>query len=637
MTIKNICRILVVFYIVCSSSAKASDGDLKWSYLTNSNIVSSAAIDEDGTIYIGSYDNNLYAINPDGSLKWSFSALSGVSSAPIIGEDGTIYFGSLDSNIYSLNNDGTLNWSYTTSGSINSWGSIDSDQTIYMGSDDGSVYALNSDGTLKWSYATGGFVRSSPTVSSSGDVYFGSYDNKFYALNTDGSFKWSYNLGSNIPGSPAIGDDGTIYIGSYDDKLFALHPDGTLNWAFSTEGAVRSSPAIANDGTIYFGSFDKKLYAVTPEGNLKWSFETGGEITSSPAITSDGVVYIGSADNKLYAVNDDGTLKWSYSTEGTVDSSAAVGADGTIYFGSFDGYIYAIEGSYALMDSVWPRFGQNSRGTSLTGDNDALSSQIQFSTAQYTVSETGGAVDVTITRTNGSDGEVTVDLTSADSTAMSASDYQAQDSTITFADGDSSITVSIVILDDISLEGEEEFNITLSELNGSATFGTPITATITIDDIEDASPGKLDLDNLTYSIDEDAGSLIVTVNRTEGAFGAASVDYSLSSVSATVDSDYSNAQGTLDFSDGESTQTFSISIIEDSSAEDTETFTIGLSNPVGASLGTDIFAEVSIIDNDEISSTCEKCKKSGGSITYSILLLLCGLVVFKGFVKNKTT
>ncbi len=55
----------------------------------------SPAIGADGTIYIGSNDHNLYAVNPDGTKKWSFKAKNGMSM-PSIGTDGTLYVGSLD-------------------------------------------------------------------------------------------------------------------------------------------------------------------------------------------------------------------------------------------------------------------------------------------------------------------------------------------------------------------------------------------------------------------------------------------------------------------------------------------------------------------------------------------------------------
>ena len=47
-----------------------ADGTLKWSYSTGGLVQSSPAVGSDGTVYVGSFDNNLYAINPDGTLKW---------------------------------------------------------------------------------------------------------------------------------------------------------------------------------------------------------------------------------------------------------------------------------------------------------------------------------------------------------------------------------------------------------------------------------------------------------------------------------------------------------------------------------------------------------------------------------------
>ena len=62
---------------------------------------SSPAVGADGTIYVGSDDDNLYALNPNGTLKWKFSTGNwGVS--PAVGTDGTLYFGSLDYNLYAV-------------------------------------------------------------------------------------------------------------------------------------------------------------------------------------------------------------------------------------------------------------------------------------------------------------------------------------------------------------------------------------------------------------------------------------------------------------------------------------------------------------------------------------------------------
>ena len=87
----------------------------------------------DGTIYIGSDDNNLYfyAITPStGGVKWAFRTSSWVDSSPAIGQDGTVYVGNDDGNMYAINSDGSQKWMYTTSNSIYSAPAIVSDGTI---------------------------------------------------------------------------------------------------------------------------------------------------------------------------------------------------------------------------------------------------------------------------------------------------------------------------------------------------------------------------------------------------------------------------------------------------------------------------------------------------------------------------
>ena len=80
-----------------------SIGSKQWAFNTLGDVDTTPAIGSDGTIYIGSNDNNLYAINPDGSKKWTFKTGSYVDSSPAIGSDGTIYFGSWDENLYAIN------------------------------------------------------------------------------------------------------------------------------------------------------------------------------------------------------------------------------------------------------------------------------------------------------------------------------------------------------------------------------------------------------------------------------------------------------------------------------------------------------------------------------------------------------
>ena len=350
--------------IKLASSTGDTPGSKKWEFVTGGFVDSSPAIGSDGTIYVGSHDYKLYAINPNGTKKWDYETELYIVSSPAIGIDGTIYVGSHDHKLYAINPNGTKKWDYETEGYVYSSPAIGSDGTIYAGSFDNKLYAINPNGTKKWDYETGDNIQSNPAIGSDGTIYVGSWDNKLYAINPDGTKKWDYETGDNIQSNPAIGSDGTIYIGSNDYKLWAINPNGTKNWDYETGGNFYSGPAIGADGTIYIGSNDDNLYAINPNGTKKWHYETGGNIHPSPAIGSDGTIYVGSHDHKLYAINPNGTKKWEYTTLDIVRSSPAIGLDGTIYVGSRDGKLYAINGnSGGLADTPWPMFHQNVRHT----------------------------------------------------------------------------------------------------------------------------------------------------------------------------------------------------------------------------------------------------------------------------------
>lgn len=344
----------------------AQPGTKKWEFKTDwGGVDSSPAIGLDGTIYVGSRDEYLYAINPDGTKKWEFKTGNTIYSSPAIGSNGIIYVGCLDSNLYAINTDGSMKWLFNTGGWIRSSPSIDNDGNIYVGCDDSNLYAINKYGGLKWKFETDDQIESSPAIGNEGTIYIGSDDCNLYAINPDGSLQWKLESGDAIRSSPAIGSDGTVYVGS--DNLYAINPDGSLKWKFDTGEWVGSSPAIGADGTIYIGSDErKKLYAINQDGTLKWQFNIGSYTYScSPLIGSDGTIYIGSSTYNLYAIHSDGSKKWLFDIEqGNYSCSCAISTDGIIYVGSDYGSLFALYGECrGLADSPWPMFKHDSRHT----------------------------------------------------------------------------------------------------------------------------------------------------------------------------------------------------------------------------------------------------------------------------------
>jgi len=65
-------------------------------------VESSPIVDLDRTIYIGSWDGRVYAINPDGTQKWFFTTGDQVPSSPALGQAGFIHIGSNDTNFYTI-------------------------------------------------------------------------------------------------------------------------------------------------------------------------------------------------------------------------------------------------------------------------------------------------------------------------------------------------------------------------------------------------------------------------------------------------------------------------------------------------------------------------------------------------------
>ncbi len=320
-----------------------------WEFETSIAVQSSPAIGSDGTIYVGSFDNKFYAINPDGSRKWEFAAENAVFSSPAIAPDGTVYVGSYDNKLYALNPDGSEKWSFVTGSTVLSSPTISADGTIYIGSDDTKLYAINPDGSEKWEFATGGGIQSSPAIGSDGTIYVGSADNYLYAIDANGIQKWSFSTGGPITSSPSIASDGIIYVGAYDG-LYAITPDGCSKWWFATYSNIQSSPAISSNGTVYIGSQDGAFYAINLDGTMKWKYTFDGGVYSSAAIDSSGVIYVGSDDCRLYAMNPDGSKKWEFVAGDSIESSPTIGSDGVIYVGCIDGKVYAIGGTTVTVD-----------------------------------------------------------------------------------------------------------------------------------------------------------------------------------------------------------------------------------------------------------------------------------------------
>ena len=183
---------------------------------------SSPVIGPDSTLYVGSRDNNLYAINGKSAGKlWQFETGGEVWCSPTIGFGGTAYIGSVDKKLYALNGKtGGKLWEFETKGSVSSsrhW----ADGTLYVGSDDNKLYAIDSkSGVMLWEFETKPVFL--PAIGLDGRFTSGHLTKTLCLKWQDRGKLWEFETGGLVT-PPAIGTGGTVYVGSYDNKLYAIN------------------------------------------------------------------------------------------------------------------------------------------------------------------------------------------------------------------------------------------------------------------------------------------------------------------------------------------------------------------------------------------------------------------------------
>lgn len=332
----------------------ADEGDTAeptWQFGTDGRIRSSPTV-VDGTVYAGSNDGHLYAIDADeGEQRWSVEIGEAVRSSPNV-VDGTVHVGSDDGRLYAIDaDDGEQLWSAGTRAPVESSPTV-VDGVAYVGSDDSRVYAFDDEGERLWRFdaRTQGFagpivnsapVRGAPVVVD--DVIHAFAPGAGYGIEVGtGEEQWAHQFDEDELRSSPTRRGSTVYVGS-GNALYALNANrGGARWSFTTQGLVESSPTVADD-RLYVGSNEGRLFAFNATtGSLRWRFEAGEPVRSSPTVV-DGTVYVGTDEGVLYGIDADDGEETVRFEPGTAIVSSPVVVDGRLYVGCDDTNVYAID------------------------------------------------------------------------------------------------------------------------------------------------------------------------------------------------------------------------------------------------------------------------------------------------------
>jgi hypothetical protein len=229
------------------------------------------------------------------------------------------------------------------------------------------------------------------------------------------------------------------------------------------------------------------------------------------------------------------------------------------------------------------------QGTITIVDDDAPPS---VSIGNASAAENATAVSLPITLSQPSGKLVSVDFATANGNAFAGSDFVNQPGTFSVPAGTAATSLPIALVNDTTKEPNETFTVTINNPLNATINQAQGTATIVDDDettVQFSSPAFFSAEGAEMSVD---------VNRSGDTSGETFVSYATTDGTANERGDYSAGLGRLHFAAGETVKTIRVLITNDVFDDDNEQFSIALSNPIGAILGAQNTATLSIIDND---------------------------------------
>ena len=552
------------------------------------------AIQQDGKVLIGGdftqvrdvTRNRIARFNVDGSLDTSFNAGTGpndlvkvIKVQPdgkiLVGGDFRTWNGSVRSCLVRLNEDGSLDSSLA-----NLDGAVD-----FFYNNDVLTSTVEDIALQPTSVAPhfriivgGSFYR--PYVN--GGFHYGIVALKAADGTRDSSFNVVY--GAHLAGNELAGDI---------VSALALQPDGKVIVGGTFEGfnnvdtnmLVRLTNAGAND-TTFINNLGDGLQPSAP-GNYVDVLDL--------LVQNDGKIMVGGTFDS--ASGNSLTDMVRYTEDGTLDTLFVPPMGPSLGVKSF-----------SLQPDGKVVVGLNGAGNSSGVSNavrrfftsmPALPSVVQFVATSVSGDEGTDAV-LTVSRTGGSLGAISVNYSTIARTATAGSDYTTTTGTLTWADGDSAAkTITVPLLTDASaLESAEVLEVRLGAPVGGLVMGANQLATISINAPTNVT--NLSFATASSSFAEADGAVQVTVNANPAPTGPVSVVFTTSgSATKGTGKDYTISASPITFAAGEASKTITVTILQDLLLDPAETVNLQLSTITGtAVLGSQVSHVLTIVDDE---------------------------------------
>ncbi len=236
----------------------------------------------------GGYSKKLLALNAtDGSLKWTVTLGGNVTASPIYSK-GRVFVGCWDNKVYAYDTLGLLKWSTQLTGNIYGNSPVMGNDIVYISTSTGA-YALNANnGSIMWSFVKPG--GSTLLTIKNNVVYYNSQDSLYAIDASSGLKKWGYYAGENPSVPPVVFTDRT-YVISYSNTLSALNTaTGAEIWKKPSYSFTADDPEGLNvkNGNIYITT-DNLVILDSATGTFKSSTAASPHIYAGIIEYGDGI------------------------------------------------------------------------------------------------------------------------------------------------------------------------------------------------------------------------------------------------------------------------------------------------------------------------------------------------------------
>ena len=233
--------------------------------------------------------------------------IGAVVGSPIVVED-TLYVGSSDGKLHALDEKGNERWApFDTGDKIWTSPAVE-DGVVYISNYGHKFFALSSiDGSLIWEIELPAAAASSPVVAGN-DVFFGTFDNQLYAVDgTNGNVNWTFGGGNWFWSTPVV-KDGVVYAGCLDSKIYAIDAGtGEELWQFTADDQIVATPVLV-DNLLVVGSKSGTMYMLKADSGKPEHdpVPVGASVkvpVRAPLYAEGNMVYVHASNRCVYCVD----------------------------------------------------------------------------------------------------------------------------------------------------------------------------------------------------------------------------------------------------------------------------------------------------------------------------------------------